>query len=62
LEKENLSFSLKDLAVNGKDMMDMGLIGKDIGDGLKYLLEAVLNDNVENDKMALLNYLNNKGI
>ena len=57
LEQENLSFSLKDLAVNGTDMINLGLSGKEIGDSLKYLLEAVLNDEVKNEKQALLAYL-----
>ena len=57
LEHENLSFSLKDLAVNGNDMINLGLTGKDIGASLKYLLEAVLNDEVKNDKQSLLDYL-----
>ena len=57
LEQQNLSFSLKDLAVDGKDMINLGLSGKEIGDSLKYLLEAVLNDDVKNEKQALLNYL-----
>lgn len=57
LEQENLSFSLKDLAVNGNDMIDIGLSGKEIGASLKLLMEAVLNDEVKNDKRALLDYL-----
>lgn len=60
LEQENLSFSLKDLAVDGKDMLNMGLLGKEIGANLKYLLEAVLNDEVKNNKQELLNYLKKK--
>lgn len=58
LEKENLSFSLKDLAINGKDLISLGLTGKEIGDKLSILLEAVLNNEVENTKESLLNYLN----
>lgn len=57
LEQKNLSFSLKDLAVNGVDMINIGLSGKDIGNSLKFLLDAVLNDNVKNFKQDLLNYL-----
>lgn len=57
LEQQNLSFSLKDLAVNGNDMIKFGLLGKEIGSSLKHLLEAVLNDEVKNDKKSLLEYL-----
>lgn len=59
LEQQNLSFSLKDLAVNGRDLMKVGLSGKEIGVGLRSLMEAVLNDKVKNDKLALLDYLKN---
>ncbi len=57
LEQENLSFSLKDLAVDGNDMINVGLTGSDIGASLKLLLEAVLNDEVKNERNELLNYL-----
>jgi len=57
LEQQNLSFSLKDLAVNGNDLINLGLSGKEIGASLKYLLEAVLNDEVKNNKQSLLDYL-----
>lgn len=60
LEQKNLSFSLKDLAVNGFDMINLGLTGKQVGNGLKLLLDAVLNDEVKNCKQDLLNYLKNK--
>ena len=54
------TFSLKDLAVDGNDMINSGYLGKEIGDNLKYLLEAVLNDEVNNNKGDLLNYLKKK--
>ena len=41
-------------------MMNIGLNGKDIGKNLKYLLEAVLNDDVKNEKQDLLDYLKRK--
>ena len=60
LEQQNLSFSLKDLALNGKDLINLGLSGKEIGSSLKYLLEAVLNYEVKNEKEELLQYLKNR--
>ena len=60
LEKENLSFSLKDLAVDGNDMIKLGLSGKEIGKSLKLLLEAVLNEKVKNDSKHLIMYLQDK--
>ena len=62
LEQQSLSFSLKDLAVNGKDMINLGLAGTRIGDSLKFLMEAVLNDDVENNREKLLIYLKNNKI
>lgn len=51
-------FSLRDLAVNGRDMIEQGYAGKAIGDRLQYLLDAVLDGEVSNQKEALLAYLN----
>lgn len=53
---EQSCFSLKDLAVNGKDIMNsLGLKpGKQIGFLLNTLLEEVINDNIINNKEVLL--------
>lgn len=59
LEKENLSFSLKDLAVDGYDMINLGLSGKNIGKSLDFILDAVLNEKVLNKRDELLNYIKN---
>ena len=48
-------FSLKDLAVNGGDLIAVGMKpGKEIGAVLNQMLELVLNDECANDKDALL--------
>lgn len=48
-------FSLKDLAVNGGDLIAVGMKpGKEIGTVLNQMLELVLNDECTNDKDALL--------
>ena len=57
LEKEELSFSLKDLEINGNDIISIGITGKEIGISLKYLLESVLNGEVKNEKKELLKHL-----
>lgn len=54
LLKEESCFSLKDLAVNGRDMLAMGLRGEAVGRALQACLEAVLDETVENDRQALL--------
>ena len=57
LEQENLHFSLKDLAVDGNDLINLGFLGKEIGNALKFLLNAVLNNDVENNKDKLIQFL-----
>ncbi len=47
-------FTLKSLAVNGSDLMELGLRGKQIGDCLNRLLEQVLSGTLPNEKAALL--------
>ena len=54
--EENQCFSLKDLAVNGRDMMSLGLSGKDIGTALDELLKAVIEEQCQNDRESLLIY------
>ncbi len=49
-------FSLKDLAVNGNDLAELGLKGKEIGSALKLLLEAVIDSKAENSKESLIEY------
>lgn len=57
IRAENACLSLKDLAVNGHDLMALGYSGKQIGEALNRLLEAVLEEQVENERDALLSYL-----
>ena len=57
LLSENACLHLKDLAVNGHDLMALGYQGKQIGTILNAMLEAVLNEEVENEKQALLHLL-----
>lgn len=49
-------FSLKDLAINGKDLIALGIKpGKEIGNVLKELLNNVEEEKVPNDKESLIN-------
>ena len=47
-------FSLKHLAVDGNDLLALGLRGKAIGEMLEQLLTAVMDGEIENEKAALL--------
>ena len=54
IEAENACLSLKDLAVNGHDLMAAGLTGPAIGRTLNQLLSLVLDEQLPNEKNALL--------
>jgi hypothetical protein len=52
--------SLRELKVNGNDLIHLGLKGQEIGQALKSLLMAVYSDKVRNQKNDLLNFLNKR--
>ena len=54
LAAENSCLTLRDLAVSGHDLMALGLSGSDIGQCLNSLLERVLDEELPNEKTALL--------
>ena len=51
---EGQCFSLAQLAVNGRDLADLGLRGRAIGAALQFLLEEVVDGRLPNDRAALL--------
>ena len=53
LREENC-FSLRDLAVNGNDMLSLGFKGQSVGRVLQECLDAVLDAQIPNDRNALL--------
>jgi tRNA nucleotidyltransferase (CCA-adding enzyme) len=57
IEGENACLSIRDLAVSGHDLMNLGYRGPAIGQALQFLLEQVLDERVENEKEALLKAL-----
>ena len=54
IKAENACLSLKDLAVNGHALMEMGFTGRAIGQCLNTLLEQVIDERLPNEKAALL--------
>ena len=54
IQAEDACLSLKDLAVNGRDLTDLGYSGKAIGTCLNRLLELVLDEQLPNERDALL--------
>lgn len=53
-------FSLKDLAVNGSDMLALGLRGKAVGNALRACLAAVMEEEVANDREQLLAFVQSR--
>lgn len=55
--KECECFSLKNLNINGYDLINLGYTGKEIGEKLNMLLEAVINEEVKNNKDELIKFI-----
>ncbi len=55
--REQPCFTLKDLAVNGHDLMALGLRGQEIGKALNRLLSYVMDGKLPNERTALLSAL-----
>ena len=60
MHAEEEPLSLQTLAVNGRDMMDFGLCGKQIGTALHMLLDYAMQDPSRNTKKQLIEELNRK--
>ncbi|MBR6102140.1 MAG: HD domain-containing protein [Ruminococcus sp.] len=56
INSENACLKLTDLAVDGKDMISLGMSGRQIGAMLQRLLDLVVDDKLENDRKVLLEY------
>jgi len=54
---EESCLSLKDLKINGHDLMALGITGQAIGQTLNALLEAVLDEQLPNEKYALIEHI-----
>ena len=54
-------FSFKDLAVDGHDIMELGIAqGHQVGNALRFALDQVMEDRVPNEKEAILKLLKSK--
>ncbi len=54
---EEACFKLKDLAVGGNDLLNLGYCGKEIGEILNLFLDKVISEELQNDRDVLLNSL-----
>ena len=56
LVQADACFSLRNLAVNGSDLLTLGLRGRAVGAALQACLDAVMDEIVPNENTALLAY------
>lgn len=55
LERQDACFSLRQLAIGGRELISLGIPeGKEIGRTLHWLLDAVIDERVENSEKALI--------
>ncbi|MBR0229826.1 MAG: hypothetical protein IJL94_00380, partial [Erysipelotrichaceae bacterium] len=55
--KDSRILSLRDLSINGDDLIALGLTGPRIGKALQKALNGVIEGQVDNDRNELLKYL-----
>ena len=60
-DDEEECFSLKQLAIDGNDLKEIGMKpGPQMGKVLNTLLEMVIQEEIENEKEVLLDFVTNK--
>ena len=60
--EKQMQVTVNDLAVNGKDLIELGFTGSEIGQIKKELLDKYLSEEIQNKKEKMLNYVKEKYI
>ena len=58
--EKQMQVTVNDLAVNGKDLIELGFTGKEVGEIKKELLDKYLSEEIQNNKEEMLNYVKEK--
>ena len=58
--EKQMQVTVNDLAINGKDLIELGFNGKEIGEIKKELLDKYLSEEIQNNKKEMLNYVKEK--
>ena len=58
--EKQMQVTVNDLAINGKDLIELGFNGKEIGEIKKELLDKYLSEEIQNKKEEMLNYVKEK--
>ena len=58
--EKQMQVKVNDLAINGKDLIELGFTGKEIGEIKKELLDKYLSEEIQNNKEEMLEYVKGK--
>lgn len=58
--EKQMQVTVNDLAVNGKDLIELGFTGKEIGEIKKELLDKYLSEEIQNEKEEMVEYVKEK--
>ena len=58
--EKQMQVTVNDLAVNGKDLIELGFTGKEIGEIKKELLDKYLSEEIQNNKEEMMEYVKEK--
>ena len=58
--EKQMQVTVNDLAVNGKDLIELGFTGKEVGEIKKELLGKYLSEEIQNNKEEMLEYVKEK--
>ncbi|MEJ6471566.1 MULTISPECIES: CCA tRNA nucleotidyltransferase [Fusobacterium] len=58
--EKQMQVTVNDLAVNGKDLIELGFTGKEIGEIKKELLDKYLSEEIQNEKEEMMEYVKEK--
>ncbi|QYR66522.1 CCA tRNA nucleotidyltransferase [Fusobacterium animalis] len=58
--EKQMQVTVNDLAVNGKDLIELGFTGKEIGEIKKEMLDNYLSEKIRNDREEILEYVKEK--
>ncbi|WP_339054323.1 CCA tRNA nucleotidyltransferase [Fusobacterium animalis] len=58
--EKQMQVTVNDLAVNGKDLIELGFTGKEVGEIKKELLDKYLSEEIQNNKEEMMEYVKEK--
>ena len=58
--EKQMQVMVNDLAINGKDLIELGFTGKEVGEIKKELLGKYLSEEIQNNKEEMMEYVKEK--